>query len=125
MESILRNVESSVPKAGSETLEDVYNRSQQDEVPAMALSNESNTKKGTTLTTTPDETLETKEVKHSSRAICCFGTSIWDKMTPKCGWRKMACTIVAVAVLAVMNLSVCSLPTVIYLIAPVSVLDLC
>ena len=112
--------ESSVPETGSETPEDVYTLGQRDEVPPIFTSNETNTEKGATSATMGGETLEMEEEKNSSQTSCCFSTRLLEKMTPKGGRRKMACTIVLVAVLAVVNLIICSLPTILYLITPVS-----
>ena len=88
----------------------------------MAPSNEANTDKGATSTTMGGETLEMEEEKNSSQTNCCFSTRLWEKPTPKGDRSKMAYTIVLVAVLAVVNLIVCSLPTtcILYLITPIS-----
>ena len=118
---IARTVESPVPKSGSETLEDGPNRGQESKAAAGTPSNEADTEKGTSSAITGGETLEMEEEKNSSQIKCCFGKRLWEKMTPKGGWRKKACTIVIVAVLTVANLIVCSLPTILYLITPVSV----
>ena len=88
-----------------------FNCGQKHEVPAMAPSNEANTDKGATSTTMGGETLEMEEEKNSSQTNCCFSTRLLEKPTPKGDRRKMACMIVLVAVLAVVNLIVCSLPT--------------
>ena len=115
----IHHVESSAPEAGSETPEDVYNLGQRDEVSAMAPSNEANTEKRATSTTMRGETLEVEEESNSSQTNCCFSTRLLEKVTPKDDGRMKACTIVLVAVLAVVNLIVCSLPTILYLITPV------
>ena len=116
----IRTVESSVPEAGSELVDNVHNFGQEVEVPAVASSNEANTEKGATSTAMRGETLEMEEEKNSSQSNCCFGTRLLEKTTPNSDRRKKTCTIVLVAVLAVVNLIVCSLPTVLYFSIPVS-----
>ena len=56
----------------------------------------------------------------SSKAKSCFGTRLCEEIMPQGGWRRKACVTLFVAVLAVMIVSVCCVPSALYLIAQVS-----
>ena len=91
-------------------------------IPAMDSPNEPDTEKGITSTTTQRGRREVKGGTVSPKANCCLSALLCDKMMPnKRNWRRMACTILIVALLAVTNLSVCSVPAMLYLLVPVSV----
>ena len=78
--------------------------------------------KGTTSTSTGSEERDTTRGTVSAKANCGSGTLLCNKLMPKEGsWRKRACTILFVALLAVTNLIVCSVPAMLYLLVPVNV----
>ena len=86
----------------------------------MDSPNEPDTEKA--ITSTPSENLEIEEGTVSSEANSCLGTGLCNKLMPKEGsWRKRAYTILFVALFAVANLTVCSLPAILYLFVPVSI----
>ena len=110
-------------EAGSSTLKDVNNPVQEDDVPVMASWNEAHTEKESTATTTCNDRLEMEEEEVSSKANDCFNTRLCEKMTPEGGWRRKVFMSFLVAVLAMMILSVCSLPTILYFSALVRMPD--